>query len=107
VGLRSTPNVLLNYDTVRAVLSNGGPFGAMVGVGPALIKIANATTTLNTLLQTLITTLDTFATATGAITVTGVTTGSGISGPPANAASFASVVTSLNSLSAQIALLLE
>lgn len=47
VGLRSSPNKLTNYDLIRAVLQNGT---TMVGVGPSLIKIANQTTTLKTLL---------------------------------------------------------
>ena len=51
VGLRSLANSLDDYDTVRAVLSNGS---TMVGVGPNQVKIANATTTLNTLLQNLV-----------------------------------------------------
>lgn len=58
VGLRSLPNILLNYDSSRVVLRNGTLGTTMVGVGDALIKIANATTTLNTLLQSLVTAIE-------------------------------------------------
>lgn len=51
VGVRSLANVLEDYDSARAVLRNGD---ALVGVGETLIKIANATTSLNALLQDLI-----------------------------------------------------
>lgn len=52
VGLRSIAHVISNYDTTRAVLRNGN---ALVGVGTEKVKIANETTTLNTLIQNLIT----------------------------------------------------
>lgn len=60
VGIRSLPNVLSNYDTTRAVLQNGN---AMVGVGPSLIKIANETTDLKTVLTKFVAALNQFATA--------------------------------------------
>lgn len=104
VGLRSLPNSLEAYDMVRAVLRNGS---AMVGVGPTLIKIANNTTTLNTLLQTLVTDIKTLVTQTAALTVTGVTTGGGTSGPPTNAVAITAVGTSLTTLAGQISGLLE
>lgn len=47
VGIRSSASYLKIYDTVRAVLQNGT---TMVGVGPALIKIANAGTSLQQVL---------------------------------------------------------
>lgn len=104
VGVNSLQNSLVAYDTVRAVLSNGN---AMVGVGPSLIKIANNITTLNTLLQTLVTDIQTLITQTAAITVTGVTSGGGVSGPPVNAAAIAAVSSSLSTLATQISGLLE
>lgn len=64
VGIRSTPNALTSYDQLRAVLQNGT---TMVGVGPALIKIANATTTLGTILGNLKTALSTLATSLGTV----------------------------------------
>lgn len=88
VGLRNSQKVISSYDTTRAVLRNNQ---AEVGVGPTLIKIANNTTTLNTLLQSLITQI-------AAITVTGVTTGGGTSGPPANAAAINAIATQLSGL---------
>lgn len=104
VGVHSLAKSIPTYDTIRAVLSNGQ---AMVGVGPSLIKIANNITTLNTLLQTLVTDLQTLISQTAAITVTGVTPGGGVSGPPLNAAAIAAVSTSLSTLSSQISGLLE
>lgn len=47
VGVRSLARVLQNYDPTRAVLRNGT---AMVGVGTSLVKIANGSTTLKTLM---------------------------------------------------------
>lgn len=49
-------NKVVNYDPARAVLRNGN---AYVGVGTELIKIANEMTTLKTVLNGLIDTLDT------------------------------------------------
>lgn len=104
VGLRSLRNALTSYDTTRAVLRNGA---ALVGVGPALVKIANNTTTLNTLLQSLITNLENLIVQLAALNVTGVTAGGSASGPPSNAAAIAAIGTSLSGLATQIAGLLE
>lgn len=104
VGLRSLANVLTGYDMIRAVLQNGT---TVVGVGPSLVKIANNMTTLNTLLQSLVTNIKTLVTQTAAITVTGVTAGGGTSGPPTNAATIAAVSTALTTTASQIAGLLE
>ena len=51
IGLRPYTDPIPNYDTVRAVLKNGH---TMVGVGITQIKISNDNTTLNTLLQSLV-----------------------------------------------------
>lgn len=104
VGVRSLGKVLTGYDMVRAVLANGT---TLIGVGPSLIKIANQTTTLNTLLQTLLTQLQTLVTATAAITVTGVAAGSAASGPPANAAAIVAIGAQLATTATQIGGLLE
>jgi hypothetical protein len=104
VGLRSLGNVLQSYDTVRAVLMNGT---TLVGVGPTLIKIANNSTTLNTLLQNLVTNIKNLVSATAAITVTGVMSGGGVSGPPANIAAINAITTQLTTTANQIAGLLE
>lgn len=55
-----------SYDATRAVLGNGT---TGVGVGPAKVKVFNNSTTLNTLLQQLITDLNTFATGLNAGTL--------------------------------------
>lgn len=75
VGPRSSGNVLSSYDVTRAVLANGP---TMVGVGETLIKIANATTTLNTLLQSLITAINAINVDPGTFNVSGTSvTGQG------------------------------
>lgn len=104
VGVRSVLKPIIPYDNIRASLSYGT---TTVGVGPALVKIANATTTLNTLLQTLIVEIQTLVSLTAAITVTGITPGPSASGPPASAAAIAAVGVSLGVTATQIALLLE
>lgn len=106
VGIRSLPHVLTEYDMVRAVLRSGPGGIAGVGVGPSLIKIYNSTTTLNTLLQSLITDIKSLVSATAAITVA-VTTAPGTSGPPLNATAITAVSSSLSMLAGQIAGLLE
>lgn len=111
VGLQSTPNFIAEYDAVRAVLRNDT---AMVGVGPTLIKIANGTTTLNTLLQSLMTdistlntTLNTFMVAMAAVPA-GPVVGPSLSVPGAAAtAALAPLIASLATLATNIAGLLE
>ncbi len=76
------------YDSDRAVLSYGE---TMVGVGTDKVKIANALYTLNTLLQELLTELQT-------MTLTAVTPGIGVSGPPANAAAIAATAVKIGAL---------
>lgn len=92
VGLRNSQRSLTNYDTSRAVLRNGDPTtsGAMVGVSATHIKIANNLTTLNTLLQSLITQIQ-------LITVLCATPGNA-SSPPINAAALALIGTQLGQL---------
>ena len=51
VGISPVNDPFLNYDTSRVVLRNGATGTTMVGVGEALIKIANATTTLKTVIN--------------------------------------------------------
>lgn len=98
VGIRSLANVLTNYDATRAVLQNGT---TLVGVGPSHVKIANNSTTLNTLLQSLITDLQSLVTQTAAITV------ASFGAPPNNAAAIAAIGTQLGTLGTQIGQLLE
>ena len=115
VGIRSLANVLVNFDTER-VSMRGDELGlTVVSVGETLIKIANSTTTLNTLLQSLITNIQNLVTATSQITVEagllvappsgGPVTGT--SGLPVNASTISNINTQLMTLSNQIAGLLE
>jgi hypothetical protein len=104
IGPNSLASVIDNYDTVRAVLRNGS---AGVGVGPSLIKIYNATTTLNTLMQQILSQIETLANAAAAITVTGITGGPGTSGPPVNASALSAVATAITSLATQLGDLIE
>jgi len=113
VGVRSLGNVLSGFDTSNVVLKNGsssvklGSNAAMtngtttVQCG-SVVTIENNSTTLNTLLQSLITDINTLITQVAAITVTGVTTGPGVSGVPVNAAAITAVSSSLSSLATQI-----
>lgn len=106
VGVKSNPNLLTSYDTVRAILTNGN---AKIGFNPTnnKVTIQNNTTTLNTLLQSLITNVSNLATACAAITVTGVTPGGGTSAIPANAATITALVSNLTTLGTQIGGLIE
>jgi hypothetical protein len=106
VGISSLANVYLNYDTTRVVLRNGVTGTTLVGVSATQIKIANATTTLNTLLQSLITDLTNLCTALESLTVICAAPGDA-SSPPVNVAAITAVATSLTSLSTQIGGLLE
>ena len=103
VGLRSLGNVLADYDTVRAVLRNTT---TMVGVGPTLVKIANADYTLNELLQELTAELQALTAAITAITVP-VTSAPGTSGTPINAADITAIGGDIAATAAKIAGLLE
>lgn len=103
VGLRSLGKVLTNYDATRAVLRNGT---TLVGVGPSLVKIANQQTTLNTLLQSLISNVQSLVSAASAITVTCAAPGNP-SSPPINSAAISAVANQLTATANQIAGLLE
>ena len=114
VGLRSSGNILANYDPNRGVLRG---ISGVVGVSDKVL-ITNDTpsiggggtlsysTTLNTLLQSLITDLKTLIAQTAAITVTPGTL-AGPSSPPLNAGAINAVSSSLTSVATQIAGLLE
>jgi hypothetical protein len=58
VGIRSLNSVLTGYDSTHATLRNGS---MGVGVSNSLIKLYNATTTLGTLMQQMLTQLQTLA----------------------------------------------
>lgn len=99
VGLR-TPT---NFDLNHAKISNGN---AEVGIATAKVRIANSTTTLNPLLQNILTNLQNLASAIEAITVTCASPGSP-STPPLNSSSFATIASNLSSIASQIGGLLE
>lgn len=82
VGITSLQNKWSNYDEDRAVLFNGS---AKVAVGDK-IHVSNSDQNLAELLQTLITKVSELADLVSLIQVTGVQTGSGMSGVPNNAA---------------------
>jgi hypothetical protein len=108
VGLRSLANVIKNFDMARAVLRKGS---AMVGVGAgggSLVKIANATLTLGTLLQNLSTQLEnltsqlqTLTTDIAAITVI-CAAPSNPSSIPVNSAAFITLGTSIGTIGSNI-----
>lgn len=109
VGLRSLGNVLQNVDAVRATLRGSKDGQTIVGVGATLIKIANSQYTLNSLLQELISDVQSLVSATAAITVTYLP-GPGSptpSGPPVNAAAIQAAGTQLTQTANKIAGLLE
>lgn len=108
VGIRSLLHSLVAYDSVRAGLTYRlGTVLRKVAVGPAGVLIANELTTLNTILQSLLGNINTLIAQTALISVTGVTPGGGVSGPPANAAAIAAVATAISANATQLATLLE
>jgi hypothetical protein len=123
VGLRSLPNVLGNYDSIRAVLRAGKTPNAItaVGVNPNTSKVLVTNTypgnaiTLNTLLQELINNIKDLVTAVNAVTVTtSITIPSTPFGPtgftsgtPNNSTQIGNVTTELMTTANQIMGLLE
>lgn len=104
IGIRSVITKITNFDSSRAVLRNKN---AYVGVGEDLIKIANTTKNLNTLLQSLITSVKDLVTATSQITVTGVSSGLGTSGVPSNVAQITAISSTLTTIANDLGGLLE
>lgn len=92
VGLLSMSNSIGSYDSTRAVLKNHDG-GAMVGVSDTKVKLSNETTTLNTLLQDLVT------------AIKGLTTTNTVPGAPAAISAASQLV--LTNLATQIQGLLE
>lgn len=115
VGLRSMANVLTGYDILRTALRQGQSLVAVGGGGGTLVKIANGTTTLNTLLQSLCIQLEALTAAIAAITVpvlvTGITTGPdtapGSGGPPNNATTITGIGSQIITIATEISGLLE
>lgn len=107
VGVKPFNNAISGYDTVRALLSNGT---VSLGINPATGKVTiqnQASGTLNTTMQSILTQLQNLCTALAALTVSGVTSGSSASGPPVNAATISAVGTQLGTLATTLGGLLE
>ena len=106
VGVKSTPNLLTGYDTVRAIFTDGV---IKVGINPSNHKatITNGTYTLNGVLQNILTQLQNLANACALITVSGVTTGAGVSAVPVNAATLSAVATQLATYATQLGSFIE
>jgi hypothetical protein len=103
VGLNSLANSLEGYEEDKVVLGDGthnlklGGDESVLEMGDTVLKLAskvtleNSAENLNTVLQDILTAIQ-------AITVSGVTSGGAVSGPPSNAADFATLATRLGSL---------
>lgn len=98
---------LASLDTTHAYLTNGNAqVGVQASKAGSLVKIANNGTTLNTLLQQLVSNVKDLVTATAAITVTCASPGVA-SSPPINAAAITAVATELTATANEIGGLLE
>lgn len=106
IGPNNLNTVIENYDDVRALLTNGT---VKNGINPETNKLTlqNEDNTLNDLLQSLCTQLENLTTALAALTVTGVTTGMGTSGPPTNASVITNIGTNISNIATQISGLIE
>ncbi len=111
VGVKSIPNVLAAYDTVRALITNGN---ASIGINPSNNKVTiknTAVGTLNATLQNILTQLGNLCTQIELITVTvpGVQSGSSVatSAVPTNAAAIAAISTQISTYATQLGNLLE
>lgn len=113
VGLHSMLNPIQSYDAIRALLKAGS---AVVGCNPqnSKVLIANSTpsdgayaTTLNTVLQDILTQLQNLTSQLAALTVTGVTSGSNPSGVPTNAVAITAIGAQLNTLATDLGDILE
>lgn len=105
VGPNNLNTVISGYDAVRAILTNGT---VKNGINPSNNKLVLTNgTSLNTLLQNLCTQLQNLTTALAALTVTGVTTGPGVSGVPSNAAAITNIGTQIGTIATNIGSLIE
>lgn len=104
VGPNSLNSLIAGYDGVRALLTNGT---VKNGINPSNNKLVLTNgTSLNTLLQNLCTKLESLCTKIQAITVTCAAPASP-SGPPLNAADFATLSSDLASIATNIGSLIE
>lgn len=111
IGPNNLNTVIQNYDTVRAIITNGT---VKNGINPQTNKLTLTNgTSLNTLLQNLCTQLENLTTAIAAITVLPGTFNvasvavTGVSGIPVNAISITAIGTNITNIATQIATLIE
>lgn len=121
VGIRSLANVLTSYDSSRAALRYGTTIRAAVGSdgsslenGTTLVKaltagvqIQNAAFNLGTVLQGLTTQLQNLTAQLALLTVTGVASGGGTSGVPANAAAIVAIGVNIATIATELGSVLQ
>lgn len=105
VGPRNQNRSLSGYDAARALLKDYVG-GAKVGVGGEKVLVGNDDTTLNTILQNILTQLENLAQGLTVLTVTCATAGNP-SSVPVNAATFTAIQTQLSTLATELGELLE
>lgn len=106
IGPNNLSSLIENYDTIRALITNGN---AKLGINSENNKLTlqNSVTTLNTLLQNLCTQLEDLTTQLAALTVTAVSSGGDTSGPPTNAAAITAIGNNITSIATDIGELIE
>lgn len=103
-GIRNLQNSIADYDADNVHLFNDA---ASLKITPTKFIIENDSQNLNTVMQNILTELQNLTTQLSALTVTGVTTGPGASGVPANAAAITAIGTQLGTLATNLGELLE
>lgn len=106
IGPNNLSSLIQNYDTVRALLTNGN---VKNGINPITNKLTlqNNITTLNTLLQNLCTQLKNLTTQLSILTVTAVSSGGDTSGPPTNASIIIGIGDDISAIATEIGELIE
>jgi hypothetical protein len=106
IGVRSKAKAIANFDMDRILLKKGN---ANIGVGKnnELVLIGNEQYTLNQLLAQLVSQVKSLVSQTASISVSGVITGGGVSGPPLNAAAIDAISSELTTTANQLGQLLE
>ncbi len=104
IGVSSLLTKLEDYDDEHAVLSWGT---TRIGVSEEKALIENNAGTLNDVLQDLVGVVKDLATSLSTMTMTGVTPGPGVSGPPTPAADFTAAIASLTTIGTTLGGLLE
>jgi len=106
IGPNNISSLIQNYDTIRALITNGN---AKLGINSQNNKITlqNNITTLNTLLQRLCTQLENLTIQLSSLTVTAVSSGGDTSGPPTNAADITAIGNNITVIATDIGGLIE